>query len=261
MASRGKESGTFRSARVAAVDHAFGDSADGLSLPEADLEHLVANLNAIHKTATLIFALEVGKLVVEHFYAGDLEIWRNRTKKKDSSLRRLSRHPDLRMSPSALYRSVAIYELCERLNIRTWKYISTGHIRLVLPLGRDEQARLLMTAETERWSVRELDARVEAETRSQRGVRSHRGGITRVGALRRMIRPLKDFVAAVRGTAASADSATLESEFSPDSTRDAIDLLHSVVDACKTVEARLCPNLADPVIGHGLETRASSRRA
>jgi hypothetical protein len=51
------------------------------------------------------------------------------------------------MSASMLYGCIAIYELCERLGIRSWKHVSTSHLRLVLLLERDEQERLLRAAE------------------------------------------------------------------------------------------------------------------
>src|SRR5689334_19972962 len=65
------------------------------------------------------------------------------------------------MSPSALYRSVAIYELCERLGINETQHLSTSHIRLVLPLPENAQRRLLRTAELERWPVVRLRKEIE----------------------------------------------------------------------------------------------------
>ena len=54
------------------------------------------------------------------------------------------------------------------------------------------------------------------------------------------MRPLEQFVAAVHESVLPGKSATFDSDLSPDSTREAVRLLHSVVDACKTVEHRLC---------------------
>lgn len=242
MPGKRTESGTFQAAKVQSVERpgALGGPSEAPLLPHADLERVVAQLNAICKTATLRFALDVGATVVKSFYGGDLDRWRKRDKGKDISLRRLARHPNLPMSPSALYRSVAIYELCERINITSWKHLSTGHIRLVLPLPPERQLQLLSTAEADRWSVRQLDAQVEAEMQRDPTVKANRGGVSRLGTLRKMIRRLEQSVAAVTDAFGPGESATLETDLSPDSTREAVQLLHSVVDACKAVESRLC---------------------
>jgi hypothetical protein len=257
MAREGNESGTFRSATAAGAENLSKDEAhlDDPAVRKVGLERVVAQLNAICKTATLKFALDVGALVVRHFYAGNVAIWRNRDRTKDTSLRKLARHPHLPMSPSALYRCVAIYELCERLQLTTWKHISSGHMRLVLPLAPDQQERLLSTAEAERWSVRQLDARVEAEMQSDPSMRSNRGGLSRGSRLRKMMRPLKQFVAVASESLEPSDSETIESDLSPDNMRDAVRLLHSAVEACNAVENRLrASHPAEPMVDHHLKT-------
>jgi hypothetical protein len=242
MAGKRSESGTFQAAKVKPVEGlgAHGGLSEAPVVPHADLEQVVAQLNAIGKAATLRFALDVGAIVVNNFYDGDLDRWRKRDKGKDTSLRRLARHPNLPMSPPALYRCVAIYELCERIDITSWKHISTGHIRLVLPLPPERQLHLLSAAEADRWSVRQLDAKVETEMRRDPTVKSNRGGVSRFGTLRKMIRRLELSVAAVNDAFVPGGSATFETDLSPESRREAVQLLHSVVDACKVVETRLC---------------------
>jgi len=252
MTGIAKESGVFRVAETASIGNLSGHHAhsDKVAHPESELECVIAHLNSICKTATLRFALDVGGVVIRHFYAGKLDLWRNRDRKKDVSLRKLAKHPHLPMSPSALYRSIAIYELCERLGISDWKHISTAHIRLVLPCGPDQQARLLSTAEAERWSVRELDAEVETAMQRQPAVRSAKGGVARLGALQKMMRPLPQFVAAVNKAVETDDWRKFAPELSPDSARETIELLHSVVDACKEVESKLCPAPDGILHGH-----------
>jgi hypothetical protein len=119
------------------------------------IEHVVLKLNGICRAATYEFATAVGRLVIDEFYRGDPTKWRERGL-KSVSFRKLSRHPRLPMSPAALYRCVAIYELCQRIGIKEWRHVSTSHMRLVLPLGAVEQKRLLLHAEADRWSVRQL---------------------------------------------------------------------------------------------------------
>src|SRR5580704_6459476 len=184
------------------------------------VEQTVVRLNRICKMATLEFALTVGQIVIEHFYLGDLARWRDRDPQKDTSLRKLARHPMLPMSAAALYRSVAIYELCERLQIRTWRHISTGHMRLVLPLSAIEQERLLRAAEAGGWPVRRLDEEVAGIAHVESATRRDRGGRRRISGLQRAMKPVQMCVRAV-DELLKEESDILE-ERSPESTRDAI---------------------------------------
>jgi hypothetical protein len=119
------------------------------------VNQVVAELNMLCKSATFDFALSVGNLIVAKFYQGDVNAWRSRGP-KDASFRTLSRHPDLPMSPSSLYRCVATYEVCQRIGIISWKHVSTSHIRVILPVPHEEQSRLLKAAEANRWPVGRL---------------------------------------------------------------------------------------------------------
>jgi hypothetical protein len=92
------------------------------------------------------------------------------------------------MSPAALWRSVKIYELCQRIDLRAWKHLSTSHLRLTLLLPHDEQLRLLRLAEEEKWSVAELSERVTAMRK--RPVPSRRGSIG--AAARRLAKAADD---------------------------------------------------------------------
>jgi hypothetical protein len=130
--------------------------------PVVDIElvdRTILKLNAICRQVTMDFAIAVGKVVVDTLHSGNLESWRTGGA-KGISFRMLARHPDLPMSPAALCRSVAIYELSRRLEIAQWKRISTSHIRLVLPLAHSEQARLLALADAQSWSVSRLNQEV-----------------------------------------------------------------------------------------------------
>jgi hypothetical protein len=162
-ASRRASFGSLAVARTEAIDNGNGATKGAQSLVEcpddARIERVVRNLNTLCKTATFDFAIAVGKVVIDGVYGGDLSAWRSR-RRKSTSFRALARHPDLPMSPSALCRSVAIYELSCRLNVQRWKHISTSHIRLVLPLPAASQGGLLERADLERWSVDHLRAQI-----------------------------------------------------------------------------------------------------
>ena len=216
--------------------------AAAMAAPDDIVECVVAKLNGICRSATLAFALRVGELIITTFYAGDLSRWRSRDRVKDISLRKLAKHPDLPMSVGALYRSIAIYELSQRLKIRSWKHVSTGHMRLVLPLSPDEQVELLRIAEAERWSVRRLDAEIAATSARGPLSRAGRGGQRR-SRLRRVAREVEHCVGAVRRTIALHEART--SDPSPESTRAAIDALRSAVETCMALELRLVESLPE----------------
>jgi hypothetical protein len=163
------------------------DSETALSVVDAEsVDRAILRLNAICRLVTMDFALAVGKVVVDTLHSGNLQSWLARGA-KSISFRMLARHPDLPMSPAALCRSVAIYELSHRLEIARWKRISTSHIRLVLPLAHAEQARLLGLADAHSWSVSRLNEEIAAIPSA--AIRS-KGGRRRGPRLRRTMTTL-----------------------------------------------------------------------
>jgi hypothetical protein len=201
------------------------------------VERAVLQINAICRDATLKFALSVGRVVIENIYSGDLNQWRARNPKKDHSLRKLAKHPGMPMSPNALYRSVAIFELCERLGIASWKHISTTHIRLVLPLATDQQTTLLQAAETNRWPAHRLDEAVAALMHHDPAARENRGGRKRASKLKERMRRIESLTATLNDILEANEDVTAEA--SADSTRAAINLLHDLAQKCSSLETRL----------------------
>jgi len=151
------------------------------------IEHVVRLINAVGKRLNFILTLNVGKLVIEHFFGGDFEVWRKRGH-KDISLRKLSNHPDLVLKAPELYRAVAMYELCHRLSITPRGRLSTTHLRYCLPLPPPEQERLLRGAEADRWSVERL--REEIARSGPKRVAA-RGGRKPGSPLRKALRNLR----------------------------------------------------------------------
>jgi len=158
------------------------------------VERVVLKMNSICRKATFDFSISIGQLVIDNFYGGKIVGWRKRGP-KHASLRRLAKHPDLPMSAGALYRCVAIYELCQRLGASQWKHVCTSHVRVVLPLQPPDQVRLLIAAESHRWPVRRLTEEVAkhrgcaSDTRGRGGRKalSHFGRTVRV--LQRCLTP------------------------------------------------------------------------
>jgi hypothetical protein len=204
------------------------------------IEQVVRQLNGICRTATLGFALSVGGLIVATIYGGDIARLRTRNPKKDQSLRKLARHPNLAMSPDALYRSIAIFEVCERLGIQSWKHVSTTHLRLVLPLPPEEQARLLAATEANKWPAQRLDEEVRTLVRRHPSMCANRGGRRRVSLLKSRMRSFQKLATALEdilGPECGID------EPSPDSARTAIDVLQAIAQKCAVLENRLARHL------------------
>ncbi len=194
---------------IPSVDHAT-EAGAGLSREDRAIDHLVVELNRIGRAATFDFTIAIGKLVIDRLYRGDLVAWRHRGLKA-TSFRRLAKHPDLPMSPGALYRCVAIYELCERLGIRSWKHVSTSHLRLVLPLSPNDQERLLSTAETSHWSVRQLEHEIAGIIRLEQQVQRRRGGRRRQSPIRRAVHTFEHCIDACTELLTQSDDGSPES--------------------------------------------------
>jgi CheY-like chemotaxis protein len=195
------------------------------------VSRVVRELNTICKTTTFDFAQSIGKVVIDNFYGGDLGGWRDRGP-KDASFRTLAKHPDLPLSPSALYRSVAIYEVCTRLAIGPRGRLSSSHVREVLALSSEHQERLLRRAEGERWSVAKLreEAAGIADRRS-------RGGRKRKVPLLATLETLGRLVDESRGCLVGADESALE--LSSEQAREAAEVLRCVQQACSMLETKL----------------------
>jgi hypothetical protein len=137
-----------------------------------EIDIVVAQIKRLARTANLEFSLRVGAVIIHHFYGGDTDSWRSRGP-KISSFRRLSQHPDLPLSAGALYRCVALFELCDRLNAPTrWEHLGASHLRLVLGLPADTQEKLLALANANRWTVKTFQREIVRE----RAVRVTSGG-------------------------------------------------------------------------------------
>jgi hypothetical protein len=196
------------------------------------VERIVNRLRALARTFTLEFSLTVGKLVIDEIYGGNVEHWRRRGP-KELSLRRLVKHPRLPMSPSALYRSIAIYDLCQRIRIDEWKNLSSSHLRLVLPLPENEQLRLLELAEANAWSVRRLDEEIAAAllalpTRPKAGPR-------RNSSMQLHVRRVTKAVGAL---AECVETSLDPSRRSPENVREATDALRRALEICSRFEPR-----------------------
>jgi hypothetical protein len=139
-----------------------------VSAIEKSVDDIVLQLRAMARGAGLSFAIAAGRLIVDSFYGGMIDSWREKGT-KNASFRRLARRPDLPMSATSLYRCVAIYDLYKRLPaLSEWRHVTVSHARAVLPLGPGMQESMLERAEEKRWSVAKLEAEVAALRPEQR---------------------------------------------------------------------------------------------
>jgi hypothetical protein len=206
------------------------DSETGVALEAELVDRAIVRLNAICRKVTLDFAITVGRVVVETLHSGNLESWRARGV-KGASFRVLARHPDLPMSPAALCRSVATYELSCRLEVAQWKRISTSHIRLVLPLAHAEQARLLGLADAHSWSV----SRLNEEIATIPSAEAHpRGGRRRGPRLRRTMRNLGRCIDELENLLSLQHE-----EISAETARSVRDAIPRLREACRKIEDRV----------------------
>lgn len=204
------------------------------SAVEALVGRVVRELDILCRKATFDLAAAVGRLIIDRFYAGDLEAWRSRGP-KGVSFRMLARHPDLPMSPATLYRSVAIYALSLSLPGGHCGRLSTSHLGVVLPLARSEQLHFLAEAEAQGWSVEELRERV-ALLESRNGPRARsRGGRKRRTRLRKTIRMLESCLQPSNRLVGADDE---DFDLSPESARSLTDLLHRLLEATASLEQR-----------------------
>jgi hypothetical protein len=124
-------------------------------------------MRIMHETG-LRRTLSIGKLVLDRFFGGSVESWRDRRRNKNNSVRRLANCAECPLSRSALNQAIAVYAAVQaRPALGLLEHIDASHITAVLPLESADQQRWLERADHERWSVRRLHEEVLADRRRQ----------------------------------------------------------------------------------------------
>lgn len=172
--------------RGLAEAHSDEQPVPGAGAARDRVDALVRRIRVFAGSAALELAHRIGRAIIDEFYDGDLEQWRRRGT-RDVSYRQLARHPNLPMSATSLYRSVAIYELSVRLHVQDrWRTLSAAHLRCVLGLPERMQVRLLETAATRGWDAVHL----ERETSNIRRRRTGGAGRPRLPRVIKSVRKL-----------------------------------------------------------------------
>lgn len=150
-----------------------------ISPSSSRFDELGERLADLNRDGNVEQSIELGRVVLETLYDGDLAAWRRRGTKAHS-LRALARRSDLSVSSSALYRSVALFELDQNLGgLERWAGLGISHLRLVLGLPTHEQRRLLDAALERTWTVAELEREATKVRNRGAGARG-RGGRPRL---------------------------------------------------------------------------------
>jgi hypothetical protein len=195
----------------------------------------VRRINAMGASTALELTLAVGEVVLADLYEGDMGKLRSRNRKDHVTLRCVAADPALAMSASALYRSIAIFDVCSRIGRRSWRHVSSSHVRAVLPLDPSAQEDLLVMAERDRWSVREIERHAAAVAAAPQA-RSRRGGRKRRTRLRAVVDGIRREAEVVEGLIGEDDPLQ---DSSPESVRAATLAFERLRDLCVGMIARV----------------------
>jgi hypothetical protein len=140
-------------------------------------------LKIVHETG-LERTVAIGRLVLDRFFGGSSQLWRDRRRNKNNSVRRLADCPDCPLSRSALNQAIGVYSVVEALPAaKSFQHIGASHISLVLPFSARDRESWLTRANDEHWSVRRLGE----ETRRDRRQKGERRGRPRLSTTNRAL--------------------------------------------------------------------------
>jgi hypothetical protein len=197
-----------------------------------DLASVVSALRQVHGHS-LQAALEAGEIIFRFVFRGDEQRLRARGR-KCSSFRKLSAHPELKMSSSSLWRAVAIYELSLRFpEIVEYVHTGVGHVSVVLGLPAADQFRLLRQTETGRWTRRRLQRLV-----TQLRIEQREAGEMPQSRLVERLAGLSMLANDVRTDQRLDYVSHLEA-------RHALELLGQIREQCASVESKLFSSLSN----------------
>lgn len=144
-------------------------------VPDRVIDEVYRGILRLHRDATIELAVQMGRLIIEGFFGGRFEPWREHGP-KETSLRRLAARFDTGDAPglsaTGIHRVISIYEMEHRLQVSVRKHLTLTHVRAVIGLPPDDQSRLLAAAEAKRWTTRVFEtkvARVRREIAGGRG--------------------------------------------------------------------------------------------
>ncbi len=163
-------------------------AADDVS--DADLDRVVARLEALGRYAQLRHALEVGQLLVDTFFGSDVEAYLDRSSAKGRSFnalvaRRSEALARLGLSAATLRGYIKVWNCWQQLPSAQRQGLQLSHFRQLAQLG-DAASRQQLADQSRQqgWSVRELGRAVKAEQDSAVAARPVHGTRRRNAELR-----------------------------------------------------------------------------
>jgi hypothetical protein len=209
-----------------------------------EVTEVVKELREIHRKTGLERALAIGQIVLHRFFGGSADVWHERRKNKNNSVRRIAEHPDCPLSRSALNEAIGVYVAAQSLPcVQTSGHITASHIAAVTFLEVENQRAWLDRAEKQRLSVRQLKESIRLE-RHEAG---ERRGRPRVAAPRKMIAGVRSTVAALRRAVDAVSGIDLDSA----DTRELAALADEVAVIQADMRFHKGVSLSDPCAGPG----------
>jgi len=161
-------------------------------VPDTVVDEVADEVASLIRRSELRCAFEVGRLVTERFFGGDLTAL-HRPGPKAEAVARLAEQLRGRGvgSVAALHVCIGVYEtLAPMGDISARKGLTKTHVRAVLPLPLEDRIPLLLEAERNVWSTRELEAAATLAAPRRRHGRPRRPGFTRgIDRLTRLLAP------------------------------------------------------------------------
>lgn len=141
----------------------------GRALATDPVEQAAAEIRHVARVSTLRMALDVGEIIFQRIFGGDLELMQQRGAKY-ASFQVLAARADVGISKSGLWRCASIYELSRRVPaLNASQHLGVSHVRAVLGLPPEAQEVLLLRAEREALPVTAIEAEVSARRRGRGG--------------------------------------------------------------------------------------------
>ncbi len=126
-------------------------------------------------------AYEIGRLISERFQG-------------EVSLRRIGEREQLRLSPGALHRCLAVYRVCTNLQAKpTWAHLGFSHLNRLDALTPQQQKKLATLAEKQKWSVDRIEREVtRLRQTGKKGQRRGRPALPRFAKATHQLRRFTD---------------------------------------------------------------------
>ncbi|MFZ4580303.1 MAG: hypothetical protein ACOYOB_18120, partial [Myxococcota bacterium] len=145
---------------------------------ESKLDATLSHLRDLHRTAVLAHALQVGKYLLDTFFAGDPARFHDRTPDHvgfEALLEyRAEALADLGLSSTTLRNTIRAWEVWSDLPPQVREALSLSHLVRLAAVDVITRSRMAFDAATGRWGVRRLDQAIEAWREDLRG--GHRLG-------------------------------------------------------------------------------------